>query len=562
VLNRRDCLRHKSSLNFGFKQRRWTEEEDKKLLELYEQAVRGKKKPWPDFIANELGYRSFNAVKERLYVHRHGVIEYKPYRRWSQDEDSTIREKIQQGVSILDLPKYLPDRGLNSVKYRVRHLRTVTGITREIRVRRQEDFTEDQIQRAIHMRLREQKSHSEVAAEFNCSLSDSKRLWQYRCAPLLSKNDLDSFRDRNYWTTDQKNRLTELYTWTTLDRSDVALQFPSRTRHAVGAMIDRLQLPSIKKQRQAALKIEASSPTPFATPVTHQKSRQTLGGFEQRRMFSSSSYALYKRWSPDEDAKLLELRQQGLVSRDIAMVLEGRSVASVEHRVESLKFNPSTNTKRRWDPEEDAMLLEKMRHGLTAREISHLYPGRSFHSIEGRFQKLRLADKTYTKSGKPRRLTDAEIQLMIEMRLREHKTLREIATQLGRPYRNIQLAWCLKCAPLLSDEALRSIYTVTRNYWSEKELEHLAELYNRGNLTRTEIALHFPSRTKGAVQRRIFFMDRSCMGNDPSKTSEPKYARSRQPWGPSSLGELQPTRPTLNMPDSIQKTSCRKSSSR
>jgi hypothetical protein len=563
VLNHLDCLRHRSSLDFGFKQRRWTEDEDKKLLELYEQAVRDKKKPWPAFIANELGDRSLDAVKGRVHAHLREAVGHKAYRKWSQDEDSTIREKLQQGVAILDLPRYLPDRSLNAIKYRVRHLRTVTGTNREIRIRRQEDFTEDQIQRAIHMRLREHKPLPEVAAEFNCSLSDFKRLWQYRCAPLLSKNDRDSFRDRKFWSEDERNRLTELYTRTTLGRSHVALQFPSRTIRAVGAMIDSLQLSSVRKQRQAALKNEASNSTPVATPVVHQKSRQTPGGFEQRRMFSSSSYASWKYWHADEDAKLLDLERQGLKPMEIVKMLKGRSLEAIRHRRTHLKAGNSagkTKSYKPWTSEEDATILEKLRQGLRFQEMTQYVPGRRLNSIVTRARLIRLGESLGMKSGKPWHITSADVQLMIDMRLNQRMTLPEVATQLGRTYPCIQNAWSYRCVPLLSEEEIRSIHAASRNWWTAKELEHIMELYNRGNLVQKDMALHFPSRTKSGFLKMIHRM-KSRNKEEMYKPSEPKHASSRRSRQHSSTRGLQPTRPTLSMPDSIEKTSRREFSS-
>ncbi|KAM0701232.1 hypothetical protein Q7P35_011593 [Cladosporium inversicolor] len=563
VLDRLDCLwissRHKSSLDLGYEQPKWTKEEDKKLLELYDQAAR-EKCHWPAFVVKGLGNRSITAVKDRIYAHRHGAIAYGSYRKWTEDEISTIRKKLQQGVPLRELSKHLPSRSFSAIKERVLHLRSVPSTTRAIPFGRQE-FTDDQIQRVIHMRLREQKSRAEVAAELNCHLSEFKRLWRARCAPLLSHSELESIRAFNYWTQEETDRLTELYTWTTLSRSDVALQFPSRGKSAVDTKIERLQLASARKQRQAALKNEASRSTPAATPVTHQRPGQALGGLGQRRMFSSSSYASSKYWSADEDLKLLDLRQRGLRPRDIAMLLEGRTIPSVIRRTSVLKSNPSTKTRQRWSPQENATVLENMRQGLTIREISPLLPGRSFHAIETKAQALRLAEDMGTKSGQPRRLTDAEIQLMIEMRLREHKTLPEIATQLGRHYRYIQQAWSRQCSPLVSEEALRSIYRMTRQSWSENELEHLAELYNRGNMPQKEIALHFPSRTHGAIKNKIYLLDKPRREKKPSKTREPKDASPRQSRKSSSPRGLQSTRPTVSMPDSIESTSRRAFSS-
>jgi len=172
VLDHLDCLwiasRHKPSLVRTTKLRKWTTEEDRRLLGLYEQAVK-EERYWPKFIAKELGDRTVSAVVSRFYLHRHGAVEYSSHREWSGDEDSILREKLQQGIPVAELQKYLPSRSLNAIKGRIEHLRTITGTIP------QEGFTSVQIQRAIHMRVREQKSRAEAAASLNvtCRISNA-----------------------------------------------------------------------------------------------------------------------------------------------------------------------------------------------------------------------------------------------------------------------------------------------------------------------------------------------------------------------------------------------------
>jgi len=563
VLDHLDCLwvapRHKSSLVRTTKLRKWTKEEDKKLMELYEQAVR-EKRPRVNFIANELGDRTVSAVMARLYVGRHKAVERRSNRRWSVDEDSTIREKLQQGIPMAQLPKYLPSRSLNAIRVRLDHLRTVAGTTPR------EEFTSVHVQRAIHMRLREQKSRAEAAAELNCHLSDFQNLWKRHCAPCLSKDDLDSLHARTHWTHDETNRLTEIYTWTTLPVRDVALQFPSKTRTAVSTKIKRLQLQSARKERQAALADEASGSTPVAMPVTHQTPRQTLGEFGQRRMFSSSTcrFSASRFWNADEHRKLLELKQQGMKHAEIAKVLGGRTVRSVTHRLASLRVGPSTK-KSAWTPSEDAMILEKVRQGLKSWEISQYVPGRGLYAIAQRGRQLRLKKGDVIHSGDLGPFTSADIQVMIEMRLNERKTLRGVAVYLGRSYMRIQRAWERRCRPLLSEEALRSIHAASRNLWTTNESDRLVELYNQGKLTVKEIALQFPSRTYWAVESKLWkaaeSLDKSRKGTTPSSIRKLANASSRQSREASSPRGLQPTRPTLSMPDSIGSTSRREFSS-
>lgn len=164
------------------------------------------------------------------------------------------------------------------------------------------------------------------------------------------------------------------------------------------------------------------------------------------------------------------------------------------------------------------------------------------------------------KSGKSWHITSADVQLMIDMRLNQRKTLPEVAIQLGRTYPCVQNAWSYRCVPLLSEEEVRSIHAASKNWWTAKELEHLMELYNRGNLVQKDMALHFPSRSKSGILKMIHQM-KSRNEEEMYKPSEPKHASSRRSRQHSSTRGLQPTRPTPSMPDSIEKTSRREFSS-
>jgi hypothetical protein len=80
-----------------------------------------------------------------------------------------------------------------------------------------------------------------------------------------------------------------------------------------------------------------------------------------------------------------------------------------------------------------------------------------------------------------------------------------------------------------------------------------------------EIALQFPSRTFSAVRKKLWLstgsLDESRKGRKPSTIKKLANASSRQSREASSPCGLQPTRPTLSMPDSIGSTSRREFSS-
>jgi hypothetical protein len=438
VLDRVDCFRissrHKSSVNY------WKPEEDKKLMEIYEQAV-NERSDWAAFAASKLGGRTVRAVAKRIRLLRHGTPVYNQRRsnkRWSELEDSILREKLQQGLSLAETLQYLPGRSIDSIKHRTEVVFSITDTTTANRVR-QKDFTDDQIQRAIHMRLKERKHLSEIATEFRFSLPTARRLWRYRCIPLLSEDVLDSIQLEGHWSHEESLHLRELYTQTELCVSDIALHFPSRTEGSVFSKISNLQLPFERRQREAALNNEASGLTPVATPMTRRRPRQILEGTGQRRMFSSSS----------------------------------------------------SN----------------------------------------------------------------------ETRLHEGKNLGEIATELGRPCNQTRMAWDKHYAPLLSKEPLRSIYAASPKSWSNSELQHLVDLCNQyqGKQDLKKLGLQSPGRTEAAVRRmRAEILHLLDMGKKLPKTGGPKHASSSQPRESSSPRGLQPTRPNLSMPKSVESSISRR----
>lgn len=358
----------------------------------------------------------------------------------------------------------------------------------------------------------------------------------------------------------------ELYSQTKLCTRDIALHFPSRNKEAVFNKASRLQLPFERRQRKAALNNKTSGLTPVATPVTRRKPRQTLEGVGQRRMFSSStsSCSPIRLWTPEEDQKLLELSQQGATEAEISKALRCRSMDSVASRTSVLKAGLCAPGRSRWTAEEDATILDKRRQGLTFVEVAKSLPGRGYNAIRLRMQRLRFVGGTELQHRKRTPFTSSDIQRIIEMRLHEHMTLDEIAAQLDRPYDQTKTAWRKQCAPLLSKEALRSIYAASKNLWSSSEVEHLIDLCNqhKGRLDLTEMALQFPSRTEAAIRRkRDKILHRLDMEKKPPKTSEPKYAKSSQFRESTSPRGLQPTRPNLSIPNNVEGISRREFSS-
>ena len=137
----------------------------------------------------------------------------------------------------------------------------------------------------------------------------------------------------------------------------------------------------------------------------------------------------------------------------------------------------------------------------------------------------------------------------------------EVATQFGLSYHQTVKAWRKQCVPLLSKEVLRSTHAASRNSWSNLEVQHLVNLCNQqqqGKLTLTRVALQFPSRTQAAFQRKrqkLFHLLETK--KKATKTSKPKHPSSSHSRETSSPCGLQPTRPKLSMPNSVEGVSRR-----
>ena len=219
-----------------------------------------------------------------------------------------------------------------------------------------------------------------------------------------------------------------------------------------------------------------------------------------RRAFSSSSRASLRTkhydWTDDQDQKVLELERQGLpVSRIADLVGGSVTRAQVSRRVHVLKA-PRPSKRQKWSAEEDAILIQRRQEGLRIEDIVAQLPGRSLQAVHSRWYDQLLPitrdqHETWQSKG-PRRWTDAELQRMIKMRVNERKSFADIATELGRSPKSVRSAWTARCASQLPKEALRQGWNFRR--WSVEEEERFIQLHNQG-LTIKDIALQFPSRS-------------------------------------------------------------------
>ena len=206
-------------------------------------------------------------------------------------------------------------------------------------------------------------------------------------------------------------------------------------------------------------------------------------------------------WTSDEDQKLKDLRQQGLIVRQIANELN-RSYAAVDSRIVALKHEAAKHTKKKiytpWNVEENALMLEKTEQGLTTKQITPFFPGRTFAAVKARHCKVKAA--AYSRVQNTSKYTDEFIQRFIDLRLKENKSYPEIAVDLKCSLDTLRKLVPIRVLPNLSKAELNAFRFRTR--WSPEEMKHLLELQLRGTMFE-DVFLQFPSKSRDAVGLRI-----------------------------------------------------------
>lgn len=281
-------------------------------------------------------------------------------------------------------------------------------------------------------------------------------------------------------------------------------------------------------------------------------------------LFSSSARVILsiKYWTPEEDQKLLALHQQGLRAQEIASQMQNRNRGQVHWRLRALRENLTpfepVNT---WKPQEDAILLENLRAGLSLAQIARNLPGRTRNAIQTRSwyvypgrsgrawtvaEKQRVIDlvmterlpfkdvaqalqrplssvyKVWYQTQQGRDLLDtpgirwspADKQRVLDMRGKDGQSLEVIAKALGRSVKAVSNVWQRHGRPNLPDD----IYTgpTRANDWTRKDDETLTALCDEG-LSWREISLRFPNRNHIAVSRRAHLLRLNGTRERPSR---------------------------------------------
>jgi len=96
-------------------------------------------------------------------------------------------------------------------------------------------------------------------------------------------------------------------------------------------------------------------------------------------------------------------------------------------------------TARPWGVEEMALLVEKSKQGLSRKELISYFPDRSYYAVNEKA--LRLSYLTSSPQMRGRRFSDDDIHRIIDMRVKEARTIPEIALELDRNVDEIHRVW-------------------------------------------------------------------------------------------------------------------------
>lgn len=272
------------------------------------------------------------------------------------------------------------------------------------------------------------------------------------------------------------------------------------------------------------------------------------------RSFASSACvnAAYRSWTPEEDQKILSLREEGLRIQDVASQIQDRSFGQVRERICMLRRGPVRSREGdMWDSQEDAILLEKYHAGLRDKQIMQYLPGRTLRAIRGRLlahvparrerkpwtpaEKQRLVDlvridglsfrataealgrhyhsvvaafRRFGRLGEsldivPKHWTPTERQRVVDLRIKSGLSVKAIAEEMGRSRSSVSAVWVKYGRRTLTKEFYESPRKL--GAWTPEEDALLVTLREK-DLSINAISRQIPGRSLAALQSRLYLM--------------------------------------------------------
>ena len=234
--------------------RRWTAEESRKLLELYQKGVTISK------IAEELNNRSLLSVRYQIRLFKTPSPETSSRKPWTAKEDTILAAKRQAGVTYKDI--HIPGRSNKALLERWGRLQNgnqwLHGDARK--PARSTDgkfvkkYTNAEAERLFELRAEKHMSFQDIAIEMGLSKRVLEQLWLTRHKHLVPEHvlqELQKLRQINGWTLEDDNLLITHYNkGETLH--DLQARFPNRTRSAIKNRIFAIQDKLVAKRPQVS----------------------------------------------------------------------------------------------------------------------------------------------------------------------------------------------------------------------------------------------------------------------------------------------------------------------
>ena len=200
----------------------------------------------------------------------------------------------------------------------------------------------------------------------------------------------------------------------------------------------------------------------------------------------------FKRWRPDEEDRLVELRNQGKSWEEISASFPDRSWGAMKVKYYSLTGQSAPTSKRKkgkpWTSAEDKRMLKLLKDGLTWDEIAAKLPGRSRTAVYNRYYRRQGQDKAAPKSTM-KEYTKEEDDVLIKT-LNSGKSVAETARLLGKSHSSVTYR-----AAKLEEQGRLSLEPRSGRRYTVAELELIERLRETGTRWKEIRRLHFADRT-------------------------------------------------------------------
>ena len=224
----------------------------------------------------------------------------------------------------------------------------------------------------------------------------------FRCFSGERNNDHENRRSLVPWTEAEDRRMVQLrrdgYTYASIaatlgrTRSAVGHRFhdklireygiqPPATRREFTGIEDDL-ICTMREAGETFPAIAAALPEP-------RTSRATLNRYSNLQSGRGLRRGKQSWWSSAEVQMIAILKEQGTARGDVALYFPSRSPSSIMERFDALTKEGVARRNHFYTSEDDDLLIDARRRGLTSSEIRGLLPARTLRSLDSRTSLLR-----------------------------------------------------------------------------------------------------------------------------------------------------------------------------